>query len=48
MSKVDEARELEEAHQQFLQTELLYFIDLYDTKGEYSHSEERQIESWKQ
>lgn len=39
MSKVDEARELEESHQLFLQIELEDYRDLYDTKGEYSHTE---------
>ena len=41
MSKVDEARELEEAHQLFLQTEIEE-VDLYDTKGEYVCTEVRE------
>lgn len=36
---LDQSKDLEEAHQLFLQTELEDYIDLYDTKGEYSHSE---------
>lgn len=48
----DQARELEESHQRFLQMELIELqssyedqrryqdeIDLYNTKGEYSHTE---------
>lgn len=37
----DEVRLLEEEHLQFIQTEISEEIDLYDTKGEYSHTEIR-------
>ncbi|MCF0059896.1 hypothetical protein LXM26_00215 [Dyadobacter sp. LJ419] len=40
----DECRELEESHQRTLQMEIEEEIEIYDTKGNYSHSEINQSE----